>query len=166
VAEAPQIGMVPGSLGGLANGQRMLDLSINHRDYGDLRFLQLEVLYALSVQQQRLRGCELRNFLRGPALRYLILAKDTSAHAQGERGKVKFRAEFFNLFSHPNLPIAGARSPANVVECHAGRATVRNPLASAGTIASRMELRARFNLPEDHVLTALQQLLVHGGTNE
>ena len=50
-------------------------------------------------------GTEGRNYLRGPGFDNLnfSLVKDTAVGFLGEGGKVEFRAEFFNLFNHPNF---------------------------------------------------------------
>ena len=46
-----------------------------------------------------------RDMLRGPHLSEFDLSvnKDTAAHFLGEAGQVEFRAEFFNIFNHPNF---------------------------------------------------------------
>ncbi|HVC00008.1 MAG TPA: TonB-dependent receptor [Candidatus Dormibacteraeota bacterium] len=50
-------------------------------------------------------GTSPRDFLLGPALRNLdfSIAKDTKVGFLGEAGSVDFRADFFNLFNHPNF---------------------------------------------------------------
>ena len=60
---------------------------------------------AYYVQAQGFLGNEPRNGLRGPALQNLdfSIVKDTAAAFLGEAGKVEFRAEFFNIFNHPNF---------------------------------------------------------------
>ncbi len=46
-----------------------------------------------------------RDFLRGPSLKDIDLSfnKDTKIKKLGEAGNIEFRAEFFNIFNHPNF---------------------------------------------------------------
>ena len=91
-------------------------------------------------------GTELRNFLRGPGLdtTNFSIFKDTPVSKLGEKGSMEFRAEFFNVFNHPNfnLPgslISGGTCGANVLTgCSfvAGTPNAQNPLSTAGLITS------------------------------
>jgi hypothetical protein len=81
-------------------------------------------------------GTAPRNFLTGPGLSNVdfSLNRDIRLKALGEQGAVQFRAEFFNLFNHPNFG-----TPNATVFTGSGPATggaVEAPLASAGQILS------------------------------
>ena len=98
---------------------------------------------AFTTQPQGFLGTEGRNYLRGPGYDSLnfSVVKDTSIGFLGEGGKVEFRAEFFNLFNHPNFQLpnkAGATAYAGtcgglITACGA---SVQNPNSAAGTITS------------------------------
>ena len=63
---------------------------------------------AFSIQPQGFLGMKDGIICGVPALTILnfSLVKDTAVGFLGESGKVEFRAEFFNIFNHPNFRIA------------------------------------------------------------
>jgi hypothetical protein len=98
---------------------------------------------AYLIQPQGFLGDEGRNYLRGPGFDFLnfSLVKDTAVGFLGESGKVEFRAEFFNIFNHPNflMPNKAANTVyagtcgGSIAAC--GPSLV-NPNAAAGTITA------------------------------
>jgi hypothetical protein len=64
---------------------------------------------AFSVQPAGFIGNESRDLLRGPGLNNVdfSVVKDTAVSKLGESGKIEFRAEFFDLFNHPNFALPG-----------------------------------------------------------
>jgi hypothetical protein len=101
---------------------------------------------AFYTQPQGFLGDEGPNYLRGPGFDNLnfSIVKDTAVGFLGEAGQVEFRAEFFNLFNHPNFSLpassgatayagtcGGAANP--LLACTASAA---NPTSSAATITS------------------------------
>jgi hypothetical protein len=102
---------------------------------------------AFSIQPSGFLGNEGRNYLRGPGFDGLnfSLVKDTAIRKLGEGGMVEFRAEFFNLFNHPDFASPSkASSSAYSGTCPGtGNAAlmgctgaVVNPSAAAGTITA------------------------------
>jgi hypothetical protein len=88
---------------------------------------------AFSLQPLGFIGSTSRSFLRGPGLSNLDFStvKDTHLRFLGEAGQLEFRAEFFNIFNHPNLGI-----PAGAVFAGSTTATpaLESPLTTAGQI--------------------------------
>ena len=95
----------------------------------------------------RILGNEGRNYLRGPGYDNLnfSLVKDTAVRFLGEGGQVEFRAEFFNLFNHPNFALpnkasstgfAGTCPGVAPVSLGACGGSVVSPTAAAGTITA------------------------------
>jgi hypothetical protein len=84
-----------------------------------------------------------RNSLLGP--RYVNfdfgLQKETKAPFLGEAGNVRFRAEFFNLFNHPNFP--GVTRPGNAVFAGNTSDVTEAPLSTAGQIRSTYPYTSR-----------------------
>jgi hypothetical protein len=102
---------------------------------------------AFSIEPAGFIGNERRDFLRGPTLSNVdfSLVKDTAVSKLGEGGKIEFRAEFFDLFNHPNFALPSgtsiasgglcpitAQNPAGVAACPI------TPLSTAGAISSTL----------------------------
>jgi hypothetical protein len=99
---------------------------------------------AFSIQPQGFIGTAPRNFLRGPGLTNLdnSLVKDTKAGFLGEAGEVEFRAEFFDIFNHPNFTLPGQTVSSG--SCAAGTAAplaacAMNPISGVGAISSTIQ---------------------------
>jgi len=77
-----------------------------------------------------------RDMLRGPHLSNVdfSLNKDTAVHFLGEAGQVQFRAEFFNIFNHPNfgIPVGNTFSGAVTDKSE----FVENPANNSGSITN------------------------------
>ena len=104
---------------------------------------------AFAIQPAGFIGTEGRNFLRGPGLNNVdfSIVKDTPVSKLGEGGKIEFRAEFFDLFNHPNFALpsgvqiaSGGSCPANPSETDPTQAGIEGcaltPLNAAGAISS------------------------------
>ena len=85
-----------------------------------------------------------RGFLQGPGFASLdlSLAKDTALGFLGERGKLEFRAEFFNILNRANFATPRRAGGAGVIGgniasiLYAGQAAVEQPLPTAAKITS------------------------------
>jgi hypothetical protein len=77
-----------------------------------------------------------RDSLLGPGFAQLDFAvqKDTRLRRLGESGRLEFRAEFFNLFNHPNFA-----APNGAVFSGTVTNTVEAPLSTAGQILSTVQ---------------------------
>ncbi|MBI2815587.1 MAG: TonB-dependent receptor [Acidobacteria bacterium] len=84
---------------------------------------------AFTIPAAGFLGTAARNMLRTPGYANLdfSLAKDTALRFLGERGKLEFRAEVFNIFNRANFDV-----PSRTV--FAARADVEVPVANAGVI--------------------------------
>jgi len=101
---------------------------------------------AFTVQPSGLLGNEGRNFLRGPGYTDFdfSIVKDTAVGFLGEGGKVEFRAEFFNLFNHPNFALPTKAGSTVLPGTCTGAAnalaacgpSVQNPGTAAATITA------------------------------
>jgi hypothetical protein len=94
-----------------------------------------------SVQPAGFVGNEPRNIMTGPGYDDLdtSIVKDTPATKfLGEGGQVEFRAEFFNLFNHPNFAnpgtsVQGASCGGSSLAC---TTATQNPSGSAGLVTA------------------------------
>ena len=91
-------------------------------------------------------GTASRDMLRAPHLSNFDFSinKDTAAHFLGEAGQVEFRAEFFNIFNHPNFGMPSGAA-------YAGTLTdksefVETPLANAGAITNTVTTSRQIQL--------------------
>jgi hypothetical protein len=77
-----------------------------------------------------------RESLLGPAFADLDigLLKNTKLHLLGEDGGVEFRAEFFNIFNHPNFA-----EPSEAVLAGALTDVSEAPISTAGEITSTVQ---------------------------
>jgi hypothetical protein len=95
---------------------------------------------AFSVQPAGFVGTEPRNIMTGPGYDDVdtSIVKDTPAKFLGEGGQVEFRAEFFNVFNHPNFALPGTTAVS--ASCNnsplACTTATQNPLSSGGLITA------------------------------
>jgi hypothetical protein len=106
---------------------------------------------AFYVQPAGFLGNEPRNGLRGPALQNLdfSIVKDTAAPFLGEAGKIEFRAEFFNIFNHPNFGVpAVANAAALTGACTAPATAACGPSTANPTGASVLSSAGQLSVEE------------------
>jgi len=101
---------------------------------------------AFSVQATGNLGNEPRNYLRGPHLSNVDFSavKDTALKFLGEGGQLEFRAEFFNIFNHPNLGMPEATNGVATAYTLGSVAAATSSLTTgAGTITNTLGTTSR-----------------------
>jgi hypothetical protein len=96
---------------------------------------------AFYIQSSGFLGNEGRNFLQGPTYKDVdfSIVKDTKVPFLGEAGSVEFRAEFFNLFNHPNFNL-----PTNTSFAGTGALAAdvsEQPVSGAGQVTTALPSR-------------------------
>ena len=105
--------------------------------FNPLMFTPGPVGYLGNAGRDSLRGPHESNF-------NISLNKDTAAHFLGEAGQVEFRAEFFNIFNHPNFGIpSGTAYPGTLTD---KSEYVEAPLQNAGTITNTVTTSRQIQL--------------------